>query len=373
MTIEEASRGASKAPSIRICILLGKLRDPATAGQALAGEIPRPEYLVLQEALGADLLDYSDVETSTHPFVKAARSRGLGPGLAALGFVRRKEYDQFYCTGEDIAFPFALLMTAAGDFGRITSVIHNAGTNKRRLILRAIPSFVWRNLICLGDEQYRVIVQDGHVRPDVVHLFLQWVDTRFYDPARVTPYEEPRYAFACGRESRDYAMLQRAAAETHIPFHVVASGWSPQRGFSVTSDIQPTPNVVVEGGKLSYVELRRRYAAANVVAVPIKAVTYCAGVTSICESMCMGKPVVVTNSVGIVDYVNEGVSGFIVPVGDATAMRHAIESVWRDPERRAEIGTRNREYAEKHLAVEAYVARVAGLYGMAPQKGPFHG
>jgi glycosyltransferase involved in cell wall biosynthesis len=358
-------------PAGRICILLGKFRDPATERQAFAGEIPWHEYLVVKEALGADLLDYSDVMASSHPIVAAARKRGHGPGLAALAFTLRKRYDQFYCTGEDVAFPFGIMMSAAADFGRITAVIHNAKTKKRLMVLRNLPSLVWRNLICLGREQHRVIVEEARVRADFVRVFPQWVDTHFYDPSRAGPLEAP-YVFACGQESRDYPTLQQAAEGSEIPFRVVASGWAPHQGFTIRDDIRAASNVTVEAGSLSYGELRQRYAAANVVAVPIKNVTYCAGVTSICEAMCMAKPVVITSSAGIVDYVEDGVSGLIVPVGDAAALRRAIDVLWSDPERRAEIGRRNRAYAETHLSVQAYAARVAGLYGLVPRHGTVH-
>ena len=100
--------------------------------QALAGTIPRPEYLILKEALGADLYDFTDVAASTRRSVIAARRYGPRFGLAALGCSMRKRYDHFYCTGEDIALPFGMMMACLADFGRITAVVHNVGTPKRR-------------------------------------------------------------------------------------------------------------------------------------------------------------------------------------------------------------------------------------------------
>lgn len=355
---------------MRVCILLAKSKDLTTEEQALEGSIPRPEYLVLREALGATLFDFSDVEASTHPVVVAARRRGLRFGLATLGFLHRKEFDHFYCTGEDIALPFALLMAGVADFGRITAILHNSGTRKRRALMRAIPSITWRNVICIGEEQYRVVVEENHVPNELVHLFPFWVDTQFYDPARVGAVTGHPYVFACGRESRDYPTLQRAAAESDLSFRIVASGWAPHRGFDIAEDIRETHNVMVEGGGLSYADLRARYAASGVVAVPVHTSTYGAGVTSIVEAMCMAKPVVVSNSAGIVDYVEHGKSGLIVPVGDAVALRAAVEELFEDPERAATIGARNRTHVLTHHRVELHAARVAGLFGMSARIGP---
>jgi len=355
---------------MRVCILLAKYQESTTELDALQGSIPRPEYLVLKEALGADLFDYSDVDASTHSLVVNARKRGQRFGLAMLGMLHRKRYDHFYCTGEDIALPFAMMMTTACDFGRITAVIHNAGTPRRRVMMRAVPSIAWRNIICIGDEQFKVVVEGNHVPAELVHRLPFWVDTRFYDSSRAEPITSEPFVFACGRESRDYPTLQRAAEGSQLPFRVVASGWAPHAGFAVADSITAASNLTVVAGKLSYVDLRAHYAAARVVAVPVERATYGAGVTSIVEAMCMQKPVVVTASEGIIDYVEHGVNGLIVPVGDAAAMRHALEELFADPDRAAELGANGRREMVQHERVEMHAARVAGLFGMTPLIGP---
>ena len=62
----------------RTLILLAKRPPLDLRRRIAAGEEPRAEYLVLAERLGAELLDFHDVERSTHPFVRlapAARSQ----------------------------------------------------------------------------------------------------------------------------------------------------------------------------------------------------------------------------------------------------------------------------------------------------------
>jgi len=357
---------------MRICILLCKAKHKETADQALRGEIPRPEYLLLQEALDATLLDFSDVEASTHPFVVAARKKGLRYGLAALGFVYRHDFDQFYCTGEDISFPFAMLMAGVGDLGRITTIVHNTYTTLRRGILRTLPTAVWRNIICLGEEQYRVVTVENRVPKGRVVIFPYWADTVFYDPKKVVPKEPPSYVFACGQESRDYPTLQRAAELTpELRYRVVASGWAPHAGFSTTGGIQEAHNVSVEGGGLSYIELRARYDGASVVAIPVKNVTYGAGTTSVIEAMCMGKPMVTNASPGIVDYVDDGKTGTIVPIGDGQAMGRALAAFANDPARAKDVGDRNRALAVERFKMSNFIHRVAGLFGVTAKPGPF--
>lgn len=60
--------------------------------------------------------------------------------------------------------------------------------------------------------------------------------------------------------------------------------------------------------------------------------------TVLLDAMLCGKPVAATAAGGIRDVVEEGVTGLLVPVGDASALGAAIAGLCRDPERRAAMG-----------------------------------
>lgn len=349
-------------PRIRTLLLLGKAPSGDAVAKADAGEIPRIEYVELARALGATIFDYNDVDRSTHPAVVLARRQGHQWGLAALGALRCKEFDRLYVTGEEVGIPLAMMLHARGRYGRATVVVHNGGTPKRRLLLRALGHAVWRDVICLSERQWHVLVDEIGLPAHKVHVFQQWIDERFYRPAPSSGRAD--YVFACGRESRDYPLLQRAAAALpSIPFRVVASGWAPHAGFDPATNLRPTENVRVEHG-LSYLALRDAYAAARFVVVPVANVDYAAGVTGLCEAMSSGKAVITTASPGVADYVVHGTSGLVVPTGDAPALRAAIERLWGDPALCARMGRHNRLWVTRELSVTQYVARVAGLAGI---------
>jgi glycosyltransferase involved in cell wall biosynthesis len=347
-------------PPTRTLILLAKAPAADAALQADRGEIPRIEYVQLARSIGATILDFHDVDASRHPAVKAARARGPLWGLAALGMTRRREFDQFYVTGEDIGMPFGMMMRAARDLGRITMVVHHGGTPKRRLILRAIGHSVYRNVIVLAERQREILVSEIGYPALKVHRFDQWLDAAFYRPLDLPAGD---YVFSCGRESRDYPLLERAAALVPHRFRVVASGWAPHAGFAAASNIGTSSNLEVLA-RMSYTDLREAYARARLVAVPIDRVDYAAGVTGLCEAMAMGKAVVATDSPGIRDYVLPGTSGLVVPIGDERALARAIDELVRDPERCARMGAHNRAWVERVMNVDRYVERVRGLFGM---------
>src|SRR3954469_24948657 len=101
------------------------------------GREPRLDVFELAARLGADVIDYLDVDRSTRPLVKlTARALGASAAGAALGFFfpspavaelvffARRRYDAFLTTGEDIGLPLALLLKAAGADTSHTMIAH---------------------------------------------------------------------------------------------------------------------------------------------------------------------------------------------------------------------------------------------------------
>jgi glycosyltransferase involved in cell wall biosynthesis len=339
----------------RTLLLLAKAPGPSIAGD------PRPEYRELADALGAEILDFDDVAASAHPLVRAGAWVSPLCGLALLGFLRRRAFDRFYATGEDIAIPFGALLRVAGCRGRLTAVIHRCDTPNRSQALRGLGHEVFANVVCLATAQRRALICKLGFPSRKVHRLEQWVDTEFFAPGQVAPAEGPgAYVLACGRESRDYPTLTKAASALDLRVRVVASGWAAHAGFEHATGIEAQGNIEVAHG-LSYRQLREAYARARFVVAPLEGVTYPAGVTSICEAMAMGKAIVVTAAPGILDYVKPGQSGLLVPAGDAGALREAMWSLWNDPQRCQAMGEHNRRWAIEHFAMERYVAKVAGL------------
>jgi glycosyltransferase involved in cell wall biosynthesis len=63
------------------------------------------------------------------------------------------------------------------------------------------------------------------------------------------------------------------------------------------------------------------------------------------EAMGCETPVVASDAGGLPEVVEHGVTGLIVPRGDATALAEAIGSLLADPVRRARMGRAGRERA----------------------------
>jgi glycosyltransferase involved in cell wall biosynthesis len=87
------------------------------------------------------------------------------------------------------------------------------------------------------------------------------------------------------------------------------------------------------------------------------------------EAMAMGKPVVSTNVGGIPEVVLDGVTGILVPPGNAKSLSHAIMRLLNDPRLRASMGRKGRKRVEQYFTLHAHVQRVQEIYGEVLQSG----
>jgi glycosyltransferase involved in cell wall biosynthesis len=89
---------------------------------------------------------------------------------------------------------------------------------------------------------------------------------------------------------------------------------------------------------------------------------------SILEAMSHGLPVVATDLAGIPEQVVDGVTGRIVPPGDARALAHAIRDVASDLSRARGMGVKGKERVEAVFSLDRMVAQMSEIYlRVAPQ------
>jgi L-malate glycosyltransferase len=83
---------------------------------------------------------------------------------------------------------------------------------------------------------------------------------------------------------------------------------------------------------------------------------------AIMEAMAARLPVVATRAGGNPELVEDGVTGFVVPVGDAAQMADRLIDLLSDPERAREMGRRGRTFAERELSLDRKKAAYGDLY-----------
>jgi lipopolysaccharide/colanic/teichoic acid biosynthesis glycosyltransferase len=120
--------------------------------------------------------------------------------------------------------------------------------------------------------------------------------------------------------------------------------------------IESTPAVIRTGFVL---DAAPYYALMNVLALP----TYREGFPQVpLEAQASGVPVVTTTATGAIDSVIDGVTGFLVPVGDSGALAAAIGKLLADDELRSRMGRAGRGWMERDFRTEARWKAQAHLY-----------
>jgi glycosyltransferase involved in cell wall biosynthesis len=80
------------------------------------------------------------------------------------------------------------------------------------------------------------------------------------------------------------------------------------------------------------------------------------------EGMAAGKAVVATGAGGVLDIIEDGVSGVLVPCKDSVAMADAVLALLSDREKARQMGIAARQRVEEKFTVQRHAATVQGLY-----------
>jgi glycosyltransferase involved in cell wall biosynthesis len=192
--------------------------------------------------------------------------------------------------------------------------------------------------------------------PNVQVFFLPFhTDTEFFSPQPRTE-TQPRIVWSCGLDSgRDFSVLLEASKNLNAVFRIKG----PK---SLGKAADKFPNVMFEDRFLPPEQFRQEYANAAVVVVCTKETSNASGVTSLMESLSMGRPTIVSDNSALRDYLPPDNAVLVVPIGDEAALRKAIKYLLENPDIAEEMGRRARAFAEHWLSVERHYSDMAKLY-----------
>jgi glycosyltransferase involved in cell wall biosynthesis len=168
-------------------------------------------------------------------------------------------------------------------------------------------------------------------------------------PNGVGPPADPPHALFVGRLSEEKGILELVSAAAGLPLVVVGDGPLRDR----------VPDAV---GFVSPRELGPYYERAAVVVCPSRREGY--GVVAR-EAMAYGRPVVACSVGGLVDAVEDGVTGLLVPPRSVSALRAALERLLGDGALRDRIGENARLTARERFSWAAATEATIRAYRQA--------
>ncbi len=350
--------GAGRNPPSRVLLTVSGSIVPDVDDQVRRGVRPRPDYVVLADVIGADLLDVEEARRRCGRLGRLIERIGGGHALLAWAcFRERKRYDAVLTDGEQVGLPLAVLCRLTlRKLPAHVMIVHVLSVRKKVLLYRLfrLGSLV-DTVLVYSSWQQRFIHEELGFPADRVVFTPFMVDTHFFSPQHADAKPDGAISTA-GLECRDYPTLIEAARGLDARVVIAAaSHWSKRA--DTTQGVEHPDNVEVRS--LGYVDLRQMYADSSFVVMPLYDVEFQAGVTTILEAMAMAKPVICSRTKGQTDVVVDGETGLYVPPGDPAALRAAIDGLLDDPERVRTMGEAARRYAEREGELDVYAARLA--------------
>ena len=165
-------------------------------------------------------------------------------------------------------------------------------------------------------------------------------------PDEVAAPEEPPHVLYVGRLSEEKGVPELLEATAGIPRVIVGDG--PLR--------DSAPDAV---GFVGPSRLGPYFERAAVVVCPSRREGY--GVVAR-EAMAYGRPVVASAVGGLLDAVDDGVTGLLVPPRDPSALRAAIERLLGDASLRARLGGAARQRAQEAFSHEVATRELLAAY-----------
>jgi len=175
------------------------------------------------------------------------------------------------------------------------------------------------------------------------------VDTEFFKPQ--VGINEENFIFSVGRDpSRDFKTLIEATSGLGVRVKLATKR-------EIVKNLEPLPpHVSME--HFPHDEMLRQYSKAAVIVIGLRlkqgAPNDSMGTFAVAEAMSMGKVVIATKTNALASYIQDGVTGVFVPIGDVLALRRKIKELMSDNTKCFNLGKNAREFAENKFSADIF-------------------
>lgn len=255
------------------------------------------------------------------------------------------------CWDERVGVPVALSRHDAPVVSGVIWLTDQPGPS--RLARRALDrcDAVW----VLSSAQLEPLQRRWRQPESRLHHVLMGVDELFWHPEAAAP--EPGTLLVVGNDrDRDHPTAIGGALRARRDAF-------PELSLTLVSHhaVEVPDELGRRVGRLDHVALAEKYRRSAVVAVATRPNLHCSGITTVLEAMASARPVVVTATPGMADYVDDGVTGLLVPPGDAAALAAALSALLDDPAAAERMGRAGRAAVERRFTSRLQAARIAAL------------
>jgi glycosyltransferase involved in cell wall biosynthesis len=341
---------------IPLILVSNKIGPWIKSDQEVSAEsTPRRDYIEMARRLGADLCGYDQYDANWYHLIRRTETRlKIDFSEAIYAASRTSNYCATISLSEKAALPLAAIQLASRKNIPHIVIAHKLSSGLKSKFMKLLPVHkTFSHLICISSSQVEYAKNVLRFPETNVSFIYANIDQNFYKPIQL---ESEDFILSVGKEQRDYQTLLKAIAGTDIKLVVVAS--SPWSSNEVKIENRDQVSVL---SNIPYEELKSLYAKARMVIVPLHDVDYAAGVTTLLEAMAMGKPVIVSNTKGLSDYILHDETGVYFTPMDDLELRDTILTLWEKPDHLSRLGRNARQVVEESMNIDLYVDNVVEI------------
>jgi len=184
-----------------------------------------------------------------------------------------------------------------------------------------------------------------------IHVFPTWCG--FSENAPVTAPASVTI-FSGGRSMRDYGTLLETLRQLKVSA-IIAANRTAVDGLDVPKNVR----LYFDVSEQTFADLMMQ---TSVVVVPLQPANFDAGQSVVLQAMCYGKPIIATDTAGLVEYIKHGKTGLLIPPSDPEALASAIKRLLNDPDLASAIGADARRVYQERYSRDAFVKRLASTF-----------
>lgn len=267
--------------------------------------------------------------------------------------------DTILCPDENIGIAVAALCGAKANRPKIILIIHFLERPRGRLALKL---FQMANrvdkFITPAPLQADFLRRYLGISEAQVLVWQDQTDTKFFTPGLPSPNKQRPIIMSVGLEKRDYRTLAEATWDLNVDVKI--SGFS-EYALPSKRTFPKTLPANMSRRFYEWDDLVQLYRDADVVVVSLVDNKYAAGIQVLNESRACGRPVVVTQTQGLREYVTPPGIVSVVNLGDAAGMRQAINHLLNNLQEAEAQAQRGREWVLRHNSSDRYVEKLATL------------
>lgn len=327
--------------------------------QAEAGQCPRHAMAQLGQRLEATF--HSPEATTPITWLDRLRAKIIGRpehwALARQLAAQVNQDDLVYCIGEEVGIPVAALCGAKPNRPKIVTAVHNLSRPRGKVALRLFGGVDRIDLFvpfCTAQQDF--LLQYLNLPKHRVYLLSDQTDMKFFCPGTPSPDKLRPVIASVGLERRDYRLLAEVTAEMDVDVKI--SGFSKD----VAALAKTFPDVMPANMSrrfYEWAELVQLYRDADLVVLPLKDSVETSGITTLMEAMACRRPLIVTKTQGLADYL--AIPGAVTAVeeGDAPGLKQAITYFLDHPEAAEQQAQRGYEAIVNYYNSDRFVAELA--------------